>query len=221
VIVWVPGSKLDKSILLVAKSSVCLLYSLENTSTQSTVILKLLSNESLFTEYIIEGFAEILWFVSGSIIEILIESLNEGSLFSQYHSGIFVKIFILLDHSHHTGILAFSVHRSLIFSKSSFPGMNESNSMKYHFLTSSIGVIGLTTHRQAASYSYKVTSPSAFLGKLFTYPIVETINSPGVVSDGTFHVILEIFKLVVSTFVISLFVIYHHLTNHHRNSFKG
>jgi hypothetical protein len=60
VIVWLPGSKFDKSISVVAKSSVCLLYSFENTKAQSTVILKLLSSESLLTEYIIEGFAEIL-----------------------------------------------------------------------------------------------------------------------------------------------------------------
>jgi hypothetical protein len=93
--------------------------------------------------------------------------------------------------------------------------------MKYHFLTSSIGVIGLTSHKQAASYSYIVTSPSAFCGTVLMYHIVDTINSPGVVSDGRFHVILEMLVLEVSTFVISLFVIYHHLTNHHRNSFKG
>jgi hypothetical protein len=96
------------------------------------------------------------------MIDTLIESLNEGTLFSQYHSGAEGKIFKLIAHSHHKGIFAFSVHRSLIFSKSSFPGINEFNCIKYHFLTSSIGVIGLTTHKQAASYSYKVTSPSAF-----------------------------------------------------------
>jgi hypothetical protein len=62
-------------------------------------------------------------------MEILIASLIEGSLFSQYHSGIVGKIFIPIDHSHHVGILAFSVHRSLIFSKSSFPGMNESSTI--------------------------------------------------------------------------------------------
>jgi hypothetical protein len=169
----------------------------------------------------IEGFAEILWLVSGSIIETLIASLSVGSLFSQYHSGIVGKIFMLIAHSHHIGILAFSDHRSLIFSKSSFPGINESNSMKYHFLVSSIGVIGLMSHKQAASYSYILTSPSVFCGMLFMYPIVETINSVGVVSDGIFHVILEILILAVSTFVISLFVMYHHLTNHHKNSFKG
>jgi hypothetical protein len=90
------------------------------------------------------------------------ESLIAGSLFSQYHSGIAGNIFIPIDHSHHTGILAFSVHRSLIFSKSSLLGMNESNSMKYHFFASSIGVIGLTSHKQAASYSYIVTCQSAF-----------------------------------------------------------
>jgi hypothetical protein len=206
---------------LEAKSSVCLLYSLDDTKTQSTVMVKLLSKELLLTEYIIEGLAEILWSVSGSIIETFIESLIEGSLFSQYHSGIFTKIFKLEPHSHHRGILAFSVHRSFIFSKSSFPGIKESNSMKYHFLASSAGVIGLTSHKQAASYSYIATSPSAFCGILFIYHIVDTISSPGVVSDGKFHVILEILKLDVSTFVISLFVTYHHFTNHHRNSFKG
>ena len=64
-------------------------------------------------------------------------SLIDGSLFSQYHSGTVVNIFNVELHSHHTGILAFSVHRSLIFSKSSLLGMNESNSMKYHFFASS------------------------------------------------------------------------------------
>jgi hypothetical protein len=155
------------------------------------------------------------------MIEIEIESLNEGSLFSQYHSGIVGKIFMLIAHSHHVGILAFSVHRSLIFSKSSFPGINESNSIKYHFFTSSIGVIGLASHRHAASYSYIVTSQSAFCGILLIYHIVETINSPGVLCDGRFHVILEMLIVEVSTFVISLFVMYHHFTNHHKNSFRG
>jgi hypothetical protein len=45
---------------VVAKSSVCLLYSFENTKIQSTVMLKLLNKESLLTEYIIEGLVEIL-----------------------------------------------------------------------------------------------------------------------------------------------------------------
>ena len=98
-----------------------------NTRVQSTVICKLLNNESLLTEYIIEGFADILWFVSGSIIETTTESLMEGSLFSQYHSGIEDKILKLLLHSHQTGILALAFHRSFIFSKSSFPGINDDN----------------------------------------------------------------------------------------------
>jgi hypothetical protein len=75
----------------------------------------------------IEGFAEILWSVSGSIIDTQTESLTGGSLFSQYHSGATGRIFILIAHSHHAGIFAFSVHRSLIFSKSSFQGINEDN----------------------------------------------------------------------------------------------
>jgi hypothetical protein len=60
VIVCVHGAKFVKSISDVAKSSICLLYSLENTKAQSTVIVKLLSKESLLTEYIIDGFADIL-----------------------------------------------------------------------------------------------------------------------------------------------------------------
>jgi hypothetical protein len=56
-------------------------------------------------------------------------SLNDGSLFSQYHSGAAGKIFKLVAHSHPNGIFALSVHRSLIFSKSSFQGINESNSI--------------------------------------------------------------------------------------------
>jgi hypothetical protein len=145
----------------------------------------------------------------------------EGSLFSQYHSGIFVSMFIFIAHSHHKGIFAFSVHHSFIFSKSSLFGINEDSVMKYHFFASSAGVIGLTIHKQAASYSYMATSPSTFHGKLFMYHIVETINSHGVVSDGKFHVIFEMLSVEVSTLVISLFVMYHHFTNHHRNSFKG
>jgi hypothetical protein len=145
----------------------------------------------------------------------------DGSLFSQYHSGAFVNIFISIAPSHHIGIFAFSVHRSLIFSRSSLPGINELSCIKYQCLTSFIGVIGLTSHKQAASNSYIVTSPSTFHGRLFMYHIVETINSHGVVSDGIFHVILEILRVEVSTFVISLFVIYHHFTSHHKNSFKG
>jgi hypothetical protein len=139
------------------------------------------------------------------MIETLIESLNAGTLFSQYHSGIFVKIFKLELHSHQTGILAFSVHRSLIFSKSSLFGINDDKLLiKYHFFTSSIGVIGLTNHRQFASYSYNATSQSDSCGKLFTYHIVETSNSSGVVSDGNLPVILEMVTFAVSTFVISL-----------------
>jgi hypothetical protein len=59
------------------------------------------------------------------------------------------------------------------------------------------------------------------VGKLFTYHIVDVINSPGVVSEGIFHVILDILILAVSTFVISLLVIYPLVTSHHKNSFKG
>jgi hypothetical protein len=58
--VCVPGSNLDKSISDVVKSSLCLLYSFEKTNVQSTVMLKLLSKESLLTEYIMEGLVEIL-----------------------------------------------------------------------------------------------------------------------------------------------------------------
>jgi hypothetical protein len=77
----------------------------------------------------IEGLAEILWSVSGSIIETEMESLIVGSLFSQYHSGISVKMLRLILHSHHSGIFALFVHRSLIFSRSSLLGINEDNSM--------------------------------------------------------------------------------------------
>ena len=144
-----------------------------------------------------------------------------GSLFSQYHSGIDDKILILVLHSHPTGIFALASHRLLILSKSSLFGMNDDSFKKYPFLTSSIGVTGLTTHKHEASYSYTVTSHSDSFGKFFEYHKVETTNSDGVDEDGNFHVILEIVTPAVSTFVISLLVIYHHLTNHHRNSFNG
>jgi hypothetical protein len=66
-----------------------------------------------------------------------------------------------------------------------------------------------------------VTSHSASLGIFFIYHIVETVNSPGVVCAGNFHVIFEIDVVAVSILDISLFAMYHHLTNHHKNSFKG
>jgi hypothetical protein len=75
----------------------------------------------------IEGFAEILWLVSGSMIETRIESLIEGSLFSQYHSGTAGKILRVEPHSHQIGIFALAVHRFLILSKSSLLGMNDDN----------------------------------------------------------------------------------------------
>jgi hypothetical protein len=86
------------------------------------------------------------------MIVTLIDSLTEGSLFSQYHSGASTKILIFQPHSQLDNF-AFSVHRSLIFSKSSLLGMNDDNFIKYHFLISSKGVIGLTSHKQDASYS--------------------------------------------------------------------
>jgi hypothetical protein len=51
----------------------------------------------------------------------------EGSLFSQYHSGIVVRIFKLELHSHQA--LDLSVHRVFIAAKSSLPGINEDNSI--------------------------------------------------------------------------------------------
>jgi hypothetical protein len=60
------------------------------------------------------------------MIETLIASLTDGSLFSQYHSGIVVNIFTDGPHSH-IGAFALAFHRSLIFSKSLFPGINEDN----------------------------------------------------------------------------------------------
>jgi hypothetical protein len=87
------------------------------------------------------------------MIATLIASLMVGSLFSQYHSGTVGRIFRLILHSHPTGIFALVAHRFLILSKSSLLGMNDDNFKKYHFLTSSIGVIGLTTHKHEASYS--------------------------------------------------------------------
>jgi hypothetical protein len=86
------------------------------------------------------------------MIVTLMDSLTEGSLFSQYHSGASTRIFIPQPHSQ-LDSFAFSVHRSFIFSKSSLFGMNDDNFMKYQFLLSSKGVIGLTSHKHDASYS--------------------------------------------------------------------
>jgi hypothetical protein len=158
---------------------------------------------------------------SGSIIVTEIESLNDGSLFSQYHSGAVIKIFKPHPQSSQFAVLALLVRRSFMLSRSLFPGMNDDRFIKYHTFLSSGGVIGLTSHRHEASYSYLTTSPSDSFGKLFTYHIVDTINSPGVVCDGNFHVNLQILIFDVSTFGISLFTMYHHWSNPHRKSFSG
>ncbi|MBR7036972.1 hypothetical protein IKI14_03780 [bacterium] len=150
-----------------------------------------------------------------------IESLNDGSLFSQYHSGALIKMFKPHHHSSQFAVLALLVRRSFMLSRSLFPGINDDRFMKYHTFVSSGGVIGLTSHRHEASYSYLTTSPSDSFGKLFTYHIVDTINSPGVVCDGNFHVILQMLIFEVSTFGISLFTMYHQFNSPHKNSFRG
>jgi hypothetical protein len=105
--------------------------------------------------------------------------------------------------------------------KSSFQGMNDDSCMKYHCLSSLTGVRGLATHKHRASYSYGVNFGSASFGKLFTYHIVDTIISHGAFSAGNFQVILEILRVDVSTFVMSLLVRYHQFSSHHRKAFNG